>query len=341
MSSRRVPAALLAAAALAPPVFWLFPALAMRRAPTFRDQGDFFFPLKLYTADRLLRGELPLWNPLSGGGEPWLANLQSGVYYPPGLLFLLPSAALAAGLYLLLHFAIGTLGMRAFLRQEGVSEGAALAGSAAFAASGFAASLSSYWNHFGAFAWLPALAALARRGLRTRSDRLAFAGLLALQILSGSPEISLATLAVAALLVWRARPETDGGFAAGPSLRMRRLAASAALGLVLAAAALAPFLELASRSDRRGPLPAAERESGSVGWIGLSSAIGRSPGNGGTSYLTSLAAGTLALVLAASAFADPQRRPLVALLAAMGAAGILLAAGGPPGVWIRSIPPLD
>jgi hypothetical protein len=339
--SRRAPAALLAAAALAPPLFWLFPALALRRAPTFRDQGDFFFPLKLYTADRLLRGELPLWNPLSGGGEPWLANLQSGVYYPPGLLFLLPSPALAAGLFLLLHFAIAALGMRAFLRQEGVSEGAALAGSAAFSASGFSASLSCYWNHFGALAWLPALATLARRGLRTRSDRLAFAGLLALQALSGSPEISLATFVVAALLVWRSRAEPEGGFAASLPLRLRRLAAATGLGLLLAAGALVPFFELAARSERRGPLPAAEREGGSVGSIGISSAIGRSPGNGGTSYLNSLAAGTLPLLLACPAFADRQRRPLVAALAAVGAAGILLAAGGPPGAWLRSIPPLD
>ena len=44
---------MLGAAALFPPVLWLFPALALRRAPTFRDQGDFFYPLKLYTADRL------------------------------------------------------------------------------------------------------------------------------------------------------------------------------------------------------------------------------------------------------------------------------------------------
>ena len=341
MSSRRAPAGLLAAAALAPAVVWLFPALALRRAPSFRDQGDFFFPLKLYTADRLRRGELPLWNPLSGGGEPWLANLQSGVYYPPGILFLLPSPALAAGIFLLLHFAAAALGMRAFLRQEGVSESAALAGSAAFAASGFSASLSSYWNHFGAYAWLPALAVFARRGLRTRSDRLAFAGLLALQALSGSPEMSLATAAVAALFVWRSRPEAEGGFAAGPSLRLLRLGAALALGLVLAAAALVPFAELAAVSDRSGPLPAAERESGSVGAIGLSSAIGRSPGNGGTSYLTSLAAGTLTLLFAGAAFADRERRGLVLLLAAIGAAGILLAAAGAPGAWVRSIPPLD
>ena len=341
MTSRRAPAGLLGVAALLPAAFWLFPALARRQAPTFRDQGDFFFPLKLYTADRLARGELPLWNPLSGAGEPWLANLQSGAFYPPGLLFLIPAPALAAALFLLFHFAVAAFGTRAFLREEGVSEASALAGSAAFAASGFAASFSTYWNHFGAFAYLPALAALARGGLPRRGHRLAFAALFALQALSGSPEISAATVLIAALLVWRARPAPEGGFAPGPRLRLARWGAASALGLLLAAAALTPFAELVVKSERREAIPVAEREGGAVGWTGVSSALGRSPGNGGTSYLTSLAAGTLVLLLAAASFADRQRRPLLVLLAAIAVAGILLSAAGPPGPWLRAIPPLD
>ena len=164
MSLRRsLASAGLAAAALLPPVFWLWPALLHRQAPSFRDQGDFFFPLKLYTADRLASGSIPLWNPLSGGGEPWLANAQSGVFYPPSVLFLIASPALAAALYLLLHFAIAAWGAWIFLKSENVSAGAALLGTAACVGCGFAASLSAYWNHFGA--WLTCLlSARARSG---------------------------------------------------------------------------------------------------------------------------------------------------------------------------------
>src|SRR6266508_1489450 len=129
---------LLAAAAIAPALFWLGPALAVRLVPSFRDQGDFFYPLKLYTIDRLRRGEIPLWNPLSGAGEPWLANLQSGVFYPPSVLFLLAGPGLAAALYLLLHFAIAAWGARRFLREEAVSGAAALFGAAVFCGGGYA-----------------------------------------------------------------------------------------------------------------------------------------------------------------------------------------------------------
>jgi hypothetical protein len=135
---RRLPG-VLAAAAILPALFWFGPALVARQAPSFRDQGDFFYPLKIYTADRLRAGEVPLWNPLSGAGEPWLANAQAGVFYPPSLLFLLPSPAIAGIAFLLLHFAVAAWGMRRFLAGEAVSESGALFGSAVFAASGFAA----------------------------------------------------------------------------------------------------------------------------------------------------------------------------------------------------------
>jgi len=327
---RGAPALWFAGAALAPAVYWLLPSFVGRLALSFRDQGDFFFPLKLYTADRIRRGELPLWNPLSGMGEPWLANLQSGVLYPPSLAFLLPSPALAAGLFLLFHFGVGVWGVRAFLHQEGASEAASLVGAAAFAGSGFAASLSGFWNHFGAFAYLPGLAALARSGLGSRRDRLLFAALLALQVLSGSPEITGLTLLTCAVFVWRCRAAPEGGFAPAPRLRFGRLSAAAVFGLVLAAAALAPFLELAVRSDRRAPLSAAERGVGSVGWGAVGSLVGRTH-HSASSYLPSVAVGSLTLLLAAAGAAERERREIVLSLAAIGLAGLVLSTAGPPG----------
>ena len=92
---RRLTSGIAAVGAVFPALLWLVPSLLGHRAPTFRDQGDFFYPLKLYTAARIRAGDLPLWNPLSGAGEPWLANGQSGPFYPPTLFFLLPSAARA------------------------------------------------------------------------------------------------------------------------------------------------------------------------------------------------------------------------------------------------------
>ena len=341
MRSRRWIEGGIAAAALLPSLFWLSPALLARSAPSFRDQGDFFYPLKLYTAARLRLGELPLWNPLSGAGEPWLANAQSGVFYPPTLFFLLPSQALAAGLFLLLHFAVGALGMRFFLKGEGASGTAASFGAAVFAGGGFAASLSAYWNHFGAAMYLPAVALFARKCSRSRAATLGLGAVLGLQAMAGSPELLGAGVLIAFLFAFPREASSGDGWQEVPRFSgLRRCAAATVLALALAAWVLVPLAELAFHSDRRGPLPTVEREIGTVAGPDLASAVGlASEGSG--AYLASLYFGPLPLLAALAMLAERQRRPFVLLLGLVALAGVLLALAPPPGAWLRSIPPFD
>ena len=287
-------------------------------------------------------GEIPLWNPLSGAGEPWLANGQSGVFYPPSLLFLLPSPALAGALFLLLHFAIAVWGARRFLKEENVSDAGALFGAVVFAASGFSASLSAYWNHFGAFAYLPAIAALARSGLGTRASVVGLAGLVGLQAMAGSPEMSGMTLLLAAGLAWRPRKSFPEPVVAPPRGRaFRRLAAGVGLGLALAAWVILPMGELALNSDRRQPLPVEQRDAGAVGTRDALSAAGFTPAWFGSAYLATLFLPPFVVVAAAAAFREQHRRPLALLLLGFALFGILAAMDGWPGSWLRSIPPFD
>lgn len=341
LARRSVLSVVCAAAVILAPLFWLAPAFLHREALSFRDQGDFFYPLKLYTMDRIRAGEIPLWNPLSGTGEPWLANLQSGVFYPPSFLFLLPSPALAGALFLLFHFGLGAWGTWHFLKEEGVSDLGALFGAAIFAGSGFAASFSAYWNHFGAWAYLPAIASLARGGLRSRRSRLGLAVLLGLQAMAGSPELSAATFFVAMLLAWEAQPERGGWADPPPTRRLLRCSGAAALGLALAGWALLPMGELVLRSDRRIPLPAPEREVSAVGVEAVSSLLTQGDGAGKNYYLSSLYLGPLALLAALAALAERERRRLTLLLALIAAAGVVIAMAPPPGSWLRALPPLD
>ena len=77
--------------------------LVLGQVPTFRDHSDYFQPLRWFTADELRHGRLPLWNPYSASGERWLANPQTGVFYPPAWLFLVLPFAPAYNLFLALH----------------------------------------------------------------------------------------------------------------------------------------------------------------------------------------------------------------------------------------------
>ena len=342
MTSRRPASAILAAAALLPPALWLLPAFLRRQALSFRDQGDFFYPLKLYTAGRLRAWELPLWNRLSAAGEPWLANLQSGVFYPPTLLFLLPSAGLAGALYLAVHFVIGAWGAWKLAKTEGASDSAAMLAAGLFSACGFTASLSAYWNHFGAWAYLPGIAALARCGLTTRRERLGLAALVGLQAMAGSPEVSAASLCLAFLLAITFREEAPEGWAAtSRKISVGRVLVAGGVGLLLASWALVPFAELLARSGRSAPLPSLERDYGAVGLRGLASLAGLSDAGWDTAYLSSLLIGPAALFCAAAAYRDRARRKYVLWLFVLAAAALLLSLEWVPGPWLRAIPPLD
>jgi uncharacterized membrane protein YgdD (TMEM256/DUF423 family) len=51
--------------------------------------GDFteqYYPLRAYAARELSAGRLPLWNPSPYGGQPALADIQSGALYPPQII---------------------------------------------------------------------------------------------------------------------------------------------------------------------------------------------------------------------------------------------------------------
>src|SRR5690349_3444083 len=46
------------------------------------DAVDVHYSAQKYFADRVLRGELPFWTPYIFSGFPFLADLQTGAWYP-------------------------------------------------------------------------------------------------------------------------------------------------------------------------------------------------------------------------------------------------------------------
>jgi hypothetical protein len=312
----------------------LGPSAAAGLVPARGDLADFFWPMKAYTAARWGSSGLPLWNPLSGCGEPWLAQLQTGVLNPGDLPFLLGRHAgpLAA---LTLHLAIAAAGTAGWLASLGTSRAAALAGAAVFAGSGAFLSLALVYNNFATAAFLPWLFLGARRAARGASPA-GFALAVALSFLAGEPALALAGALAAAAVALATRTEEPGAGRAPSAARAgARVGLSLVLGFGLAAATLLPFVSLAASSRRLTGATKAEALARPVGASDLADLVlppegdetrRASPGRGG--YLATLALAPLPFVLAAAAGAGFAARPrLLACLAALALLGLLLALG--------------
>ena len=187
-------------------------------------------PWRHWAAQRWADGEVPLWSADVGGGFPLMADGQTGVFYPPNLLlgWLLPSEhALSVGL--LLHGIVAALGAFWMCRRMGRSVEASLFGGLAFSLSGFLVAHTIYAGMISVAAWAPVAVGLAWE-LRDRRTAAAFAGVTALVLTAGHPQVAVLVLALAgAVFLHRTPRRLDlglGGFVAGVSIASPQIAAT-------------------------------------------------------------------------------------------------------------------
>jgi hypothetical protein len=307
----------------------LVPLLAASRVPARGDLADFFWPMKAYTAERWRSGGPPLWNPLSGCGEPWLAQLETGVFNPGDLPFLLPWP-LGPHVAIALHLVVASTGMAAWLSALGRSRLAALSGAAIFAAGGAFLSLVPVYNNFATASFLPWIFLGALRAARGEGIAL-LAGAAALGFLAGEPALAAGgTLAAAAAALAARRP--DGGPSLGRAAA--RLAAGALLAASLTSAVALPFVVHLRRSGRLSGMTMEEALRRPVGTSDLADLLvpppegmTRAGGSGRGSYLVTLALGPLPLLLAGAGLLGVENRREAAVLLGIATAGLFLALG--------------
>lgn len=240
------------------PILLLGPALATGQVLYWGTPLLQFVPWHDFAAESILRGELPLWNPLVGMGAPLLANYQSGVLYPPNWSMLIVEPAVAQTALTMLHLIVAGLGMVLLCRRLGIGEiGQAVAG-LGFSLSGYMVARSGFQSINNTVAWLPWMI-WAAEGLVTRivareasaaigRAGLVLSGVLGLQWLAGHAQTAwYSLLMTAAWVAWRLSVSRQ-------SLRWRPVVAFLALTLglafSLAAAQLLPTLEYLLLSPR-------------------------------------------------------------------------------------------
>ena len=168
---------------------------------------------------RVLAGELPLWSPHQGAGQPLQQSLGCAPFHPALLLDLALGVERGFVWNIALHLLLAGWGTWAWLRHAGRGRLAALLGAAVFTLSGWMSAHLQLPNAFMSLAWFPWLLLLAERLAERPSARRVGALALALGccLLGGFPQVALTCLWVA--LAWglaRAlRPPRRAGTAAG------------------------------------------------------------------------------------------------------------------------------
>lgn len=241
-----------------------FPGVLLGRA-TFivRDFGVFGYPLAHYHRECFWQGQLPLWNPLSSCGIPFLAQWNTLTLYPLSLIYLVLPLPWSLSLFCLAHLFLGGLGMYLLARRwTGDRLAAALAG-VAYAFGGLSLNALMWPNIGAALGWLPWVVMLVQRGWREGGRSLGWGALAgAMQMLAGGPEPTLLTWVILAALAvgdWRGRLV--------PRLTLaRRFAAAGGLAALVSAAQLLPFLQLLLRSQRDSGFGSSEWAMPPWGW---------------------------------------------------------------------------
>ena len=296
-----------------------------------RDFGYFSYPLAQYHREAFWRGEIPLWNPLSNCGLPFLAQWNTLTLYPGSLIYLLLPLPWSLNLFCVLHLFLGGLGMYFLARRWTENNFAAAVAGFLFTFNGLTLNCLMWPNNIAALGLMPWVVLLAQRGWQEGGRKLLLAALVgAAQMLSGAPEMILFTWLITGTLFLADCATREITIRQG----MLRMALLTLLVSGLAAAQLLPFLELMRASSRSQAADGAYWPVPAWGWANFFVPLFRTlriPSGSyfqyGQEWVASYYTGVCGVVLALLAVAGRRRPARVWLLAGLAAFSLAFAWG--------------
>jgi hypothetical protein len=296
----------------------------------------YFYPNVLHALRSLAAGGSGLfWNPFQNCGQPFLANIETGLIYPLNALFLLlpPHNALRGVLFG--NLVIGGFGSYGLARELGVTRTAALGGALSFVLGAAAYHLTVWMPTVQIpYAWLPSVMWCCERLLKAPELRttLLLALVLAVAFLPGHPQFVLFNCQMVALrLIWSL-------FDRAERQRLPRALAGISWAfvvmLMLGSVEYLPALEVVKESVRSASLRGLEiAPRGDMGLATVGHAI--------RNHIAQSPFGVAPAVLAAAALASAVHRRAALFYAITGLLFLVLSLGGstPLGrLWAHSLP---
>lgn len=212
--------------------------------PLWFDGVGQFLAWRVTAGRALAEGVFPLWNPFSFCGQPFLANGQSALLYPPTWLFLLLGPLWGFSVNVALHLLGAAFGVFLWLRRRGVSDVASSMAGISYALSAPLVLRVPVLSHLSAASLLPWCLlgvdkAVGGRGLLAV---VALGVVMALPVLAG--HFQMASFVWLAILIY-------GAFRARKRGGLVRLALGLTLAVVFSLPQVLPTLDLSKVSHRR------------------------------------------------------------------------------------------
>jgi hypothetical protein len=247
---------------------------------THIDQAKSYFPWQAFVSRSYREGTVPLWNPYSFAGTPFLAANANNALYPPRIA--LSATALSPtrvhDVFVVVHMLLAGLAMYALLKYFASSAAAALLGAIAWMASSFMLAWLALEHFVVVAAFLPLAVLLADASMRRASwpAALALGPVLGLLLLGGNILfVELCFVVVGAYATSLAvarfirRPSSDGGRVTRAAWDdLGRLVVPWLVAIGLSAATLLPTLDL-SNSIARSGLTFSELRASALPWSEL------------------------------------------------------------------------
>lgn len=163
----------------------------------FRDIHTMFYPMKYFLSQSLKSASIPFWCPLYFCGAPFMSDIQTAVFYPPSLIFLIFSYPISFNIYIILHLFLSFCFVYYFIRDIALSLSAGIFTAIAYSYGGYVLSSVNVINNLTVVTWLPAMLWAYYRALTGKTSYYFLLIIfVCLAILGGEPQLFILSLLV-------------------------------------------------------------------------------------------------------------------------------------------------
>jgi hypothetical protein len=197
--------------AIALNILFFYPAIFLNKTFFFRDIHRWFYPMKYFLATSLKTGEIPFWCSNYFCGSPFMSDIQSGVFYPLSVIFLIFPFPMSFNIYVVAHFFLGFCFFYLFIISLGLSRKSALLTSISYCYGGYVLATMNTLNNLSTVIWLPAILwSFNRAAIRQQKSGYFLTILfLSMAILGGEPQLFI--LIVGALFFYAITCQRESG----------------------------------------------------------------------------------------------------------------------------------